>query len=249
MVARMTDTAPAGTSANTLPRHTQVKNHLLQQIRSGALKPSDRTESENELARRFGVSRLTVQRAIRELVAEGRLTRVQGSGTFVASKPQGFSLFEVRGIADQVREQGGDPMTEVLIQRQCVPDAKVRDLLELPEGEPIFEAVLLRKNRDQPVALETRSVRREPYPDFLEHNFEQESMYEFLARHSVLGELETTLSAVLPPPLTCQRLNIRVGDPCLLLERRNRVNGTVLTFSSFTFAGSRMSLSSRYRAT
>jgi GntR family histidine utilization transcriptional repressor len=231
-----------------LPRHSEIKTYLLNQMRSGALQPHDKTESENELARRFDVSRLTVQRAIRELVAEGRLTRVQGSGTFVAPKPKGFSLFEVRDIAEQVRQQGGEPRTEVLIQRQCLPEEKVRLLLELEEGEPVFEAVLLRKNGDQPVAIETRYVRREAYPDFLEHDFEKESIYEFLASHAVLGELETTLSAVSPYPLTCQRLNLRPGDPCLYLERRNRVEGKVLTLSCFIFAGSRLSLSSTYHA-
>jgi GntR family histidine utilization transcriptional repressor len=231
-----------------LPRHSEIKSYLLEQIRSGALQPRDKTESENELARRFSVSRLTVQRAIRELVAEGRLTRVQGSGTFVAPKPKGFSLFEVRDIADELRQQGGDPRTVVLIQRQCMPDEKVRGLLELADGDPVFEAVLLRKNGDQPVAIETRYVRREAYPDFLEHDFEVESIYEFLASHSVLGELETTLSAISPDPLTCQRLSIRSGDPCLSLERRNRVGGKVLTLSCFTFAGSRMSLNSTYSA-
>jgi GntR family histidine utilization transcriptional repressor len=173
---------------------------------------------------------------------------VQGSGTFVAPKPKGFSLFEVRDIADELRQQGGDPQTVVLIQRQCMADEKVRSLMEVPEGEPVFEAVLLRKNGDQPVAIETRYVRRDAYPDFLEHDFEIESIYEFLASHSVLGELEATLSAILPTPLTCQRLNIGAGDPCLCLERRNRVDGKVLTLSCFTFAGSRMSLSSTYTA-
>jgi GntR family histidine utilization transcriptional repressor len=242
----MADPSQKSAAIGKLPRHSEIKGYLMDQIRSGELQPEQKTESENELARRFGVSRLTVQRAIRELVAEGRLTRVQGSGTFVAAKPKGFSLFEVRGIADQVRQQGGDPQTDVLIQRQCVPDEKTRELFELAEGETVFQAVLLRRNRDEPVALETRTVRRDTYPDFLEHDFEQESMYDFLARHSVLGELETTLSAVLPDPLTCQRLGIRVGDPCLYLERRNRVQGKVLTLSGFTFAGSRMSLSSTY---
>jgi hypothetical protein len=54
-----------------LPRHTEIKTYLLDRMRSGALQPNGKTESENELARRFSVSRLTVQRAIRELVAEG----------------------------------------------------------------------------------------------------------------------------------------------------------------------------------
>jgi GntR family histidine utilization transcriptional repressor len=85
----MADHPSPGPLQEKLPRHTEIKTYLLDRMRSGALKPDDKTESENELARRFSVSRLTVQRAIRELVAEGRLTRVQGSGTFVAPSRRG----------------------------------------------------------------------------------------------------------------------------------------------------------------
>jgi len=231
-----------------LPRYMAIKTHILDQIRSGELGPSDKTESENALAERFGVSRLTVQRAVRELVAEGRLRRVQGSGTFVAPKPKGFSLFEVQDLAEEVKLQGGDPQVDVLIQRQLVPEENVRLLMEIDSQEPVFEAILLRRNGEVPIALEGRYARRDIFPDFLEYDFSTESIYDYLAGTTVLGTLEATLSAIVPYPLTCQRLSLNVGDPCLHLERRNRVDGKVVTLSRFTFAGSRFNLSSIYDA-
>ena len=231
-----------------LPRYMVIKNHILDQIRSGELSPKDKTESENALAGRFRVSRLTAQRAVRELVAEGRLSRVQGSGTFVTPKPKGFSLFEVQDLAEEVRLQGGDPQTDVLIQRQLVPEENVRKLMELEEGEAAFEAILLRRNGETPVEIEDRYAHRDVFPDFLEHDFSKESIYDYLASATTLGTLETSLSAITPYPLTCQRLELNSGDPCLHLERRNRVDGKVVTLSRFTFAGSRFNLSSIYKA-
>ena len=230
------------------PRYVTIKTYLLDRMRAGELMPGDKTESENVLASRFDVSRLTVQRAIRELVAEGRLTRVQGSGTFVANKPTGFSLFEVRDLGEQMLAQGGDPQVDVLIQRQLVPEEGVRQLMELQKDESVFEAVLLRRNGDMPVAIEDRYARREVFPDFLEHDFAKESIYDYLASTVKLGTLETHLNAISPYPLTCERLRISPSDPCLFLERLNRVKGKVVTLSRFTFAGSRFGLSSIYNA-
>lgn len=231
-----------------VPRYVTIKTHLLDQMRSGELAPGDKTESENKLAARFDVSRLTVQRAIRELVAEGRLNRVQGSGTFVAHKPTGFSLFEVRDLGEQIMAQGGDPQVDVLIQRQLKPEESVRQLMDLQVDEFMFEAILLRRNGDMPVAIEDRYVRRDVYPDFLEHDFVNESIYDYLASAVQLGTLETHLHAILPPPLTCHHLRISPNDPCLILERINRVKGRAVTLSRFTFAGSRFGLSSIYNA-
>lgn len=235
-------------SSGRTPRYVSIKNDLLDRMRSGNLKPGDKTESENALAARFDVSRLTVQRAIRELVAEGRLNRVQGSGTFVARKPSGFSLFEVRDLGEQVLAQGGDPQVDVLIQRQYVPDETVRELMELEEEEPVFEAVLVRRNGKMPVAIEDRYARRDVFPDFLEHDFALESIYDYLASTVQLGTLETHLNAIIPDALTAQRLHIEQDDPCLFLERLNTVNGKVVTLSRFTFAGARLGLSSVYNA-
>ncbi len=65
------------------PLYQQVQDHVLRQIKTGAWLPSDRIASENELAATLQVSRLTVNRAMRELSDQGYLVRIAGVGTFV----------------------------------------------------------------------------------------------------------------------------------------------------------------------
>ena len=73
-------------AAKTQPLYQQVKNHIIERIESGEWPPERRTPSENELVEALSVSRMTANRALRELTAEGYLVRVQGVGTFVAAR-------------------------------------------------------------------------------------------------------------------------------------------------------------------
>ena len=69
------------------PLYAKVKDHILENIRSGAWEAGRRVPSENELVESFGISRMTANRALRELTAEGFLSRVPGVGTFVKEAP------------------------------------------------------------------------------------------------------------------------------------------------------------------
>lgn len=235
------------TKVRTLPRYQVIKNHILSQIGSGQIQPDDKTESENELAARFNVSRLTVQRALRDLVSEGYLKRLQGAGTFVAERPKHFSLFEVRDLAEEARMREAQPETDVLVQRRIVPDERVRTLMELELDAPVFHAVLLQRADTAPLAIEERFARCETYPDFLEQDFQAQSIYTYFASHSALGEIETVLHAVIPSRQYRQWLDVEEGEPCLFLERRNRYQGQVVTLTRFTYAGAEFSLGSRYQ--
>jgi len=198
------------------------------------------------LAARGGVSRLTVQRAIRDLVSEGYLKRLQGAGTFVADRPQHFSLFEVRDLAEEARMRGAKPETDVLVQRRVVPDERVRTLMELPIDTPCFHAVLLQRADHAPLAIEERYARCDIFTDFLEQNFEKQSVYAYFQRFTALGEVETILHAVIPNKQYRHWLEIAAGEPCLYLERRNRMKGEIVTLTRFTYAGADFSLGSRY---
>ena len=85
-----------------LPRYSRVKRMITDKIDSGAWQPRHRIPSESELVRDLGVSRMTINRALRELTLDGRLVRVQGVGTFVAEPKAQSALFEVRNIADEI---------------------------------------------------------------------------------------------------------------------------------------------------
>ncbi|RTZ97716.1 MAG: histidine utilization repressor, partial [Deltaproteobacteria bacterium] len=92
-------------SSQTAPRalYLQVKDYILERIGSGKWPPDQRIPSENQLVKRLGVSRMTVNRALRELSAEGRLVRIQGVGSFVAHPRPLTTLFQIISIDKEIR--------------------------------------------------------------------------------------------------------------------------------------------------
>ncbi len=229
------------------PRYLQIKQDLLNKIQSGKLKPDDRIPSEHKLADHFSVSRLTVQRAIRELVSEGLMRRTQGSGTFVNHAPQHFSLIEVRDVGEEIRRLGGKPHSEVLLHRRTKPPAEVAELLELTDTAQVFHVTLLQSMDDVPVAHEERYAIPEVYPDFLEQDFSKRSVFEYLAARSVLEEIENVVMAVKVDKRLAGLLEIEPDEPCVRVQRRNWYRGECVTLTQITYAGSRQALASRYK--
>lgn len=84
------------------PLYARVKQMIVQQIENGSWPPHHRVPSESELVSELGFSRMTINRALRELTAEGLLVRMQGVGTFVAEPKTRSALFEVNNIADEI---------------------------------------------------------------------------------------------------------------------------------------------------
>src|SRR3981081_4877346 len=93
-------------SPPTAARYLQVKQYILEQISGGSLRAGARVPSENELVRELEVARMTANRALRELAADGVLVRVAGVGTFVAEQRVHAHPLEVRNIADGIRSRG-----------------------------------------------------------------------------------------------------------------------------------------------
>ena len=85
------------------PMYRKIKNHILDRIDSGEWMASTRVPSENELVKEFAVSRMTTNRALRELTDEGYLIRVAGVGTFVAELKAKSNPLEIHNIADEIR--------------------------------------------------------------------------------------------------------------------------------------------------
>ena len=92
------------------PKYVQIEDHIISEIRNGRLKTGDRIPSEAELVRMFGVSRITVTTAIKELTARGILVRRQGKGTFVrrddpeiSEETDGFSAAQAGSAASASR--------------------------------------------------------------------------------------------------------------------------------------------------
>jgi GntR family histidine utilization transcriptional repressor len=231
---------------STQPLYQQIKDSILERIRSGVWQPGARLPSENALVTELGVSRMTISRALRELSQAGQLRRVHGIGTFVAVPPRHASLIELRNIADEIRGRGMTHRAEVLEHRERRASPALAASLELAPGAPVFHALLVHYQNAQPLQLETRWVNPAMAPDFLHADLTAMTPTRYLLGLFRPDEMEHRVRAVLPDPDECARLRIGPEEPCLQLQRRTWKNGCVVTFVTLLHPGSRYELGARY---
>ena len=116
---------------STQPLFRKIKQYILGRIEKGEWKTGAKISSEAELVAHFSTSRMTVNRAVRELTAEGRLVRKQGKGTYVASLKPKSAFLEISSIAQEIRKSGGTiPVTFIAERRKGQPRARCRDEIE-----------------------------------------------------------------------------------------------------------------------
>ena len=126
-----------------VPVFQRIKDHLLAEIQAGTWREGDVIPSEQELAKQFNVSRMTVNRAVRELTAEQVLTRVQGSGTFVAQRKYQATLVEIKSIADEVRARGHVHRSELHKLERCKATELLAGEFAVSDGHLLFHSVIV----------------------------------------------------------------------------------------------------------
>ena len=142
----------------TRPRYQQLKDLIIRQILNGELQPSDRVPSENELVESMQVSRMTANRALRELNDEGYVERVAGRGTFVADFRSQSHLVEVHNIADEIAARGHRHTSRVLRQSRQHARGEVAKALHVEQGTEIFHLHLVHFENGKPIQVEDRHV-------------------------------------------------------------------------------------------
>ncbi|MBE9606063.1 histidine utilization repressor [Acetobacteraceae bacterium H6797] len=226
------------------PRYQQVKAFILSRVATGEFGAEDRIPSENELVKLCGVSRVTVNRALRELADAGLLKRVQGVGTFIAESKPPSALLEFRDIADEIRERGNRHEARVHLLTSIRADAELARTFGLPPGAELFRAELTHLENGVPVQHEARCVNPTVFPDFLAQDFSRTTPYRHLTSSAPLERVEHVVEAALPEAEVASRLDIAMGEPCLVVHRRTWSWGVVATRAWLSHPGSRFRLGS-----
>jgi GntR family histidine utilization transcriptional repressor len=235
-------------TARAQPLYEKVKNHILTRINRGVWRESARVPSENELVKEFSISRMTANRALRELTSEGYLVRVRGVGTFVAAKKAQSHLLEIRNIAEEVRIRGHNYSGTVISNRIEKIGAPLAEKMDLETGDSVFHSVMVHKEENIPIQLENRYVNRKVAPGYGKVDFNKTTPSAYLLKVAPLQEVEHIVQAVMPDKRTAALLELRTPDePCLLVRRRTWSKGMVASYAELFHAGSRYELSGRFR--
>ncbi|MBE2267589.1 MAG: GntR family transcriptional regulator [Anaerolinea sp.] len=204
------------------PLYEQIKDLLLQGIQKGDYKPGDRIPSERDLSVRFGVSRLTVNKALKELERAGVLIAQVGKGTFISAEIVQQQLEHLTGFTEEMRSRGHSASSRVLSATYIfAPDDAARLLNVLP-GTRLIQLQRVRLAEEQPIALETANLPASLCPDLLDkHDFAHESLYGALRREYgiTLTHAEQTIEARPATREEADALGIKVLQPVLSMTR------------------------------
>lgn len=202
-----------------IPAFQQIKDHILTEIQKGAWKEGDAIPSEAVLAKQFGVSRMTVNRAVRELSSEQFLTRVQGSGTFVAQQKYQATLVEIKSIAEEVRARGHTHSSKLYLLERGKPTPQLLQQFKIETGTVLFHSVIVHFENNIPIQVEDRWVNSLLAPAYLQQNFSTITPNEYLMTTAPLQEVHYRIEAVNAPAKIAAMLKISTDLPCLVLRR------------------------------
>ncbi len=230
------------------PAYLQVKNFVQQHISSGQWRPGDPVPSEATLMQQFGISRMTVNRALRELTAEGMVTRVQGSGTFVAELHRIASNLTIRDIQEEVLERGHVHAARVLLTQTEKAGTELAKSLGLRSGTRVFHTVLVHLENGVPIQFEDRYVNPAVAPDYLKTDFTQTTPTHHLLTVAPLTEATYSIEACLPTPEQAKHLGISPREACLAMVRRTVSAAHVASVVRLIYPGSRYSFAGKFQA-
>jgi len=230
----------------TKPRYQQLKDLIIGQISSGELKPADRVASENELVESMSVSRMTANRALRELNDEGYVERVAGRGTFVSDYRSQSHLLEVHNIADEIALRGHAHSSQVIRQSLQRARGEVARALHVEQGTEVFHLLLVHFEDGKPIQLEDRHVVASFAPDCLQQDFEVVTPSAYLTSIAPLQEAEQAVRASVPNRAVQMHLNIEDNEASLVVIRRTWSDGRPVTFARLHHPGSRYELTGHY---
>lgn len=219
---------------------------ITEQIENDDIRPGDQVPSENVLAERYQVSRMTARRALTELVDEGILMRTQGLGTFVSDHRPMSSMLKLRSINDEIQDRGHQYSNQVLEHNAITTNETQSAWLGLAPNSKVYHSKVVHYENALPVQLEERFVNPGLAPEYLTQDFTQITANQYLIKVAPLTEADHVVEAVLPSEIEAELLNIDKSQPCLKVCRRTFSAKGIVNFAILLHPGSRYRLGGHF---
>jgi GntR family histidine utilization transcriptional repressor len=226
--------------------YSRVKQHLKEGLAHGRWDPGELMPSEAELTAQFGVSRMTVNRALRELQSEGLVQRVQGVGTFAAQLYPVSSTLTIRDLHEEIEARGHRHHVDVQFVREERAGAALAAQLGLPVGARVFHSMMVHFDNGVALQCEDRFVNPDRAPGYLSVDFTRTTPTQHLLDVAPLWEAQFTIEAGLPTPQEARLLDLKPGAPCLIVVRRTMSRGSTVTLVRLTHPGSRYRIEGQF---
>jgi GntR family transcriptional regulator len=203
------------------PLYVQIQEYIAELILSGKLPPETKIQSEREFSEELGVSRMTVRKALTELVSEGLLERRHGSGTYVAKPRVTYEAHELVNNLQAMHQRNLFTASQLLEFGEVVASRRLGEQLKVEIGHPLYRVVVLRLANRVPVILERLFIPCSRCPDLEEWDLEKNALIDLLV--SVYGlrraRISQTFEAVAAEETIAEQLRVQEGFPLLMLTQ------------------------------
>jgi DNA-binding GntR family transcriptional regulator len=205
---------------NDKPIHEQLEELIIERIRKGELKPNDRIESENSLARVYGISRSTVRSVYDRLVLKNILSRRAGKGTFVAIPEMDADVSLLVGFSKTMQKRGVHLTTKILSRQVAMGSREVLQKLGLSKKDKIIEIRRIRCLEEKPFVLHVAYLPLEGCQPVLKADLENIGLTSYI--EDVLGleirKAKQTILANAAEKKVAESLRIDAGTPVLVVK-------------------------------
>jgi GntR family histidine utilization transcriptional repressor len=229
------------------PAYAKVKAFLKEGLASGKWPPGTLMPSEADLVGQFQVSRMTVNRAVRELQSEGLLERIQGLGTFATQPYRASSTLTIRDLHTEIAERGRKHHVEVQYVRAEKLAAGTAQRLGLAAGTRVFHSLIVHFENGLALLCEDRYVNPAVAPGYLRVDFTQTTPTQYLLSVAPMWEAQYSIEACKPSAEEARLLGIAPDEPCLVVVRRTESQGAPITLARLVHPGSRYTIEGSFK--
>ncbi len=204
---------------------------MSQRIAQGEWQPGGTIPSEALLARSYGCSRSTVNRALQELARSGVVLRRRRAGTQVATEPVHAARLEIPLVRREIENMGRSYSYELLSLEVCLPPERVAARLAVPASREILRVRSLHSGDRRPYQLEDRWIDVQVAPDALSQSFTETSPNEWLVKNCPFTQGTLHFSVAAATSGEAGHLHVESGDPIFVVERLTWLNEAAITLA------------------
>lgn len=203
-----------------LPKYYQLKKTIIEKIENDEFAVSETIPSERELMVEYDVSRITVRKAIDDLVQEGYLYKVHGKGTYVKGDNRGYNLLSITSCTEDIKRMGMTPSRKVLVSEVVEADKKRQRILNLGKEEKVFHLSRIYYADEEAVNYTETFLPYRFLEGIEENDFSKLSLYEHIEKKYDIHitRADRTIEAIMVHDDIAEYLNLDGNIPIILFQ-------------------------------
>ncbi len=227
-----------------VPAYRRIAEALRRDIVCGRLAPGARLLSEHQLAKKYGVARETIRRALGHLQDSGLVSARRAVGSFVEEPKVDQELDALFSFSEVMVHRGLKPGARLLaaeVREVSMIDSPILAALQLPVGERVICLRRLRLGNSEPLVIATTYLPDRLFPDFLKHDLKRRHVYDVMDKEYSRrpDDATQTFEAVTLGSEDAQLLHVAPGSSALLITRIGMAKGVPVEYATDYYRGDR----------